>query len=119
MSAWTGVLAVSGFRYDGPQRRVTALPRLPVSNFRCFWSTGTGWGTFAYGPGGQSLTIKVLYGQLPCRVVTAADRTSGATRVMLDGQSLPHTVKRVDRGVRELTLDAEVTLREGQELVLS
>jgi hypothetical protein len=28
MSSWSGVLAVNGFRYDGPGRRVTALPRL-------------------------------------------------------------------------------------------
>ena len=64
MSSWSGVLALNGFRYDGPGRRVTALPRLPVSDFRSFWSTATGWGTFAYGPRRQSLRIKVLHGQL-------------------------------------------------------
>jgi uncharacterized protein (DUF608 family) len=119
MSAWTAVLAASGFRYDGPRRRVTLLPRLPVSNFQCFWSTGTGWGTFHYGPGGQSLRIKVLHGQLSCRAVLAVDGPSGSTRVTLDGQPLPHEVKRVERGVREVSLESEVLLGEGQELLVS
>ena len=119
MSSWSGVLALNGFRYDGPGRRVTALPRLPASNFRSFWSTATGWGTFAYGPGGQSLRIKVLHGQLACRAVTAVDRASGSAGVTLDGQAVPHAVKRIGRGVREVTLESDVTLRAGQELVLS
>ena len=49
MASWSGVLALSGFRYHGGERHVEALPRLPLANFRCFWSTGTGWGTFSYG----------------------------------------------------------------------
>jgi hypothetical protein len=119
MSSWSGILALNGFRYDGPGRRVTALPRLPASNFRSFWSTATGWGTFAYGPGGQSLRLKVLHGQLSCRALIAVDRTSGATRVSLDGQAVPHGVKRIERGVREVTLESDLMLREGQELMLS
>jgi hypothetical protein len=107
MSSWSGVLALNGFRYDGPGRRVTALPRLPVSNFRSFWSTATGWGTFAYGPGGQSLRLNVLHGQLSCRALIAVDRMSGATRVTLDGQALPHAVKRIERGVREVILESD------------
>ena len=51
MAAWTGVLALSGFRYDGPgNARVTALPRLPVAELPVLLVHGTGWGTFAYGP---------------------------------------------------------------------
>ena len=49
----------------------------------------------------------------------AVDRASGATRVTLDGQALPHAVKRIERGVREVTLESEVMVREGQELMLS
>jgi non-lysosomal glucosylceramidase len=119
MSSWSGVLALNGFRCDGPGRVVTALPRLPVSNFRSFWSTATAWGTFAYGPGGQSLRLKVLHGQLSCRALIAVDRTGGATRVTLDGQELPHAVKRIERGVREVTLESEAMIRDGQELMLS
>ena len=120
MAAWTGVLALSGFRYDGPQRRVTAVPRLPVSNFQCFWSTATGWGTFAYGPGGLSLRIRLLHGQLPCRTITLVDRGHVmTTRVALDGQALRHSTERRERGVLEIALDAEVTLGEGQELIVS
>jgi len=51
--------------------------------------------------------------------VTAVDRASGSAGVTLDGQAVPHAVKRIGRGVREVTLESDVTLREGQELVLS
>ena len=47
MSAWSGVLALSGFRYDGRTAAIEALPRVNAGNFRCFWSAGTGWGTFS------------------------------------------------------------------------
>ena len=47
MSAWSGVVALSGFSYDGRAAAVDALPRVNVPNFRCFWSTGTGWGRSA------------------------------------------------------------------------
>jgi hypothetical protein len=49
MAAWSGVLALSGFRYDGPNQQIWALPRLPAPGFRSVWATGTGWGSFAYG----------------------------------------------------------------------
>ena len=42
MASWTGLVALSGFRYDGPQASVVAVPRVPHKVFDCFWSTGTG-----------------------------------------------------------------------------
>ena len=63
MAAWSGVLALSGFRYHGPDRRVIALPRLPLAGFTCFWSSGTGWGTFAFGTAAPTFPLRVIKGR--------------------------------------------------------
>ena len=70
MAAWSGVLALSGFRYDGPRQVVTALPPVAGPKFRSFWSSGTGWGTFSSEPGqdGTALEVQVLAGSLPVAV---------------------------------------------------
>jgi hypothetical protein len=88
MAAWSGVLALSGFRYHAAKAAVIALPRVPRERFTCFWSTATGWGTFSTGPG---LEIKVLHGTLPCRSCEFAGTANSAT---LDGKSLVHRIER-------------------------
>ena len=44
MAAWSAVVALSGFSYDGATASVVAAPRFAGNTFQCFWSTGTGWG---------------------------------------------------------------------------
>jgi uncharacterized protein (DUF608 family) len=90
MAAWSGVLALSGFRYHAPKASVIAMPRVPHERFTCFWSTATGWGTFSTTGG---LEIKVLHGTLSCRSCefAAAAATIAAT---LDGKSIPHRIER-------------------------
>jgi uncharacterized protein (DUF608 family) len=120
MASWSGLLAISGFRYHGRAREVTVLPRLPVAGFRCFWSTGTGWGTFAFGASGGPLRVRVLSGRLPCRVVVTPDASGLAAiaSVRLGDRVVPHSVERVE-GTRRVSLAEEVVIADGQELVLS
>jgi non-lysosomal glucosylceramidase len=95
MASWSSVVALSGFHYDGPQAAVVAVPRVPHRVFQCFWSTGTGWGTFSYSPiaqRGTRVTLKVLAGKLPCR----SCEISGAgtvTTVQSNGRAYPHSFK--------------------------
>jgi uncharacterized protein (DUF608 family) len=69
MSSWSTMVALSGFLYDGAQAAVTAAPKMPHENFRCFWASGTGWGTFTLRRqgGGTLFALKVLAGTLLCR----------------------------------------------------
>lgn len=90
MSAWSTVLALSGFRYHGPQGAVRAVPPIARGRFACFWSTGTGWGTFSTGPG---LEISVLHGSLPCQSCElAGPGTAGSAT--LDGKAVAHRIER-------------------------
>ncbi len=47
MSSWGVLLALSGFSYSGPEMRIGFDPKIYQENFRCFWSTGSGWGRFS------------------------------------------------------------------------
>ena len=108
--AWSGVLALSGFRYDGPDGACPALPGLPVAGFRCFWSTATGWGTFAYGPGGRVAAPQGAARQLSCRALIAVDG-SGAAPARDARTGSVAARGRADRAGRaEVTLDPPLTL---------
>jgi hypothetical protein len=90
MAAWSGVLALSGFRYHGPKAAVVAVPKILRDRFTCFWSTATGWGTFSTGPG---LEIKVLHGTLPCR--SCEFQAPGSVgSASLNGAALAHRIER-------------------------
>ncbi len=90
MASWSGILALSGFRYRGQDGAVTIQgPRGP---FRCFWSTATGWGTFTIAATGAH-SIHVLAGSLPCRSCTIAGQGTN-TRVLLDGKTVEHRRER-------------------------
>jgi hypothetical protein len=96
MAAWTSLVALSGFAYDGVNAAVRITPRVPHQEFRCFWSTGTGWGTFSYAPsgkGGTLLSLEVLAGKLPQRTCefSAAGTASSVRR---KGNSIPHSTER-------------------------
>jgi non-lysosomal glucosylceramidase len=69
MSSWSAFVALSGFVYDGRSSAVVAVPRMAQDNFKCFWSTGTGWGTFSLlrWHGRTLFSIRVLSGTLACR----------------------------------------------------
>lgn len=69
MAAWSAILALSGFSYDGASASVVATPLHPQPYFQSFWSSGTGWGNFSlhYQHGVTVFTMKVLEGSLKCR----------------------------------------------------
>jgi len=89
MAAWSGLLALSGFRYHGASATVWVKPRLEAPDFRCFWSTGTGWGTFSLTAG--RLSLKVDHGTLACRRCSVRGRTAKAS---VNGKAVAHTVNR-------------------------
>ena len=95
MSSWSAFVALSGFRYHGPDAAVIAVPRIGPERFQCFWSTATGWGTFALGPqkgGATRFTLRVLSGKLPCRSCEIK-AGSGTTSASLNGKAVSHEIE--------------------------
>ena len=112
MAAWAGIPALSGFHFDGRTASIEALPRVTAPNFRCFWSTGTGWGTFSIAA--NSLRVQVLKGRLACR---QADFRAAGIRasVTLAGKTITHKISSRN-GVARVEFDAPLSIGEGEEL---
>jgi len=120
MSAWSGIVALSGFRYRGHEKAVIAAPRVAAANFSSFWSTGTGWGMFVQSRGERAqFTLSVVEGKLPCRSVelVLAIPAGAKTRASLRGKALAHDFQEHDRRA-VFTLHEPVEIAAGERLVL-
>jgi uncharacterized protein (DUF608 family) len=117
MAAWSGVLALSGFRYRGQQGAVF-IDGKHTTPFRSFWSTGTGWGVFTVAPSGVH-TIRVIEGTLPCRAcsVNAAGAIASAS---LDGKAveLRYSYYTQLRDRRLIEFDPPLNIKAGSVLEL-
>jgi hypothetical protein len=116
MSSWSTVVAMSGFLYDGPAAAVVAAPRMARNSFACFWSSGTGWGTFSLRrqAGHTVFAIKVLAGTLACRSceIAAAGTTA---QVEFGARTVESRAARRDQRV-VVTLDETLRLEVKNEL---
>ncbi len=116
MSSWAPIVILSGFDYDAPSRAVTAKPRINAKDFKSFWSTASGWGTFSHTerPGSTKFAMSLDHGAFQVSSVALARQ----------GKQVPSVSARLNgkeiRGVKYKTDTArfasEVTLREGDTL---
>ena len=60
MSSWSLLTALSGFAWSAPHRDLRFHPRLKPELFRCLYSTGTAWGTYAQRHTGTRLKAEIL-----------------------------------------------------------
>jgi len=121
MSAWSGILALSGFRYFGAHKKIVAAPPAPGTEFRSFWSTATGWGVFARSARSERIrcSISVIAGQLPCRSVELAHETKGSagSSAMFGASALRHDV-RFENGRATFAFTEAIDLAPGNDLIL-
>jgi uncharacterized protein (DUF608 family) len=121
MSSWSLLLALSGYHYSAPARRMSFAPRVNAADFRCFFSTGSGWGSYRQKVDGGALTatIELSYGSLALRTLGLA---------LLDGVSAEHVTVTGPGGKLAATVQVEgrqalvelaheVKLEAGQRLV--
>ena len=122
MASWGGVLALSGFRYEGGEKRVVIQPRIKPKEFTCIWSAGSGWGTFSQAVLSPvtRVFLTVAHGKLACRSLTFTG-TAGAklaSSATLGTISLPHELRRSGPEVT-FAFANEVVLKEGEKLTLA
>jgi len=121
MSSWSGILALSGFRYRGPEKAVIATPRIHSANFSSFWAAGSAWGSFTQNRqnGRTKFSLTLLAGKFPCKSVElAVEASTGAkSSASLGRRSLPHEIQAKDKHVKFVLSDA-LELAEGERLIL-
>ncbi len=116
MSAWSPLVALSGFDYDAADRILKVRPRLRQPQVRCFWSTATGWGTFAYESdgAGSKLTVSVIEGALPVRsLATRAGRPATSAKLGSETVAAKSKPGKTDQVV---TFANEITITPGKDL---
>lgn len=119
MASWSGILALSGFRYNGADRYISARPRVKDPNFKSFWSAGTGWGTFALSEkqGKTRLTLTVIEGSLLARKVELAGGRSGSSSAKLGSDPIQHKAQ-AQNGTLLFTFAEEAKCDPGRDLVV-
>jgi non-lysosomal glucosylceramidase len=118
MSSWSTMLAMSGFRYDGPNQAVSTTPPARSDDFISLWATGTGWGRYSLQTqGGRTrLVLHVLGGELHCRSCELHATGESAT-VSSAGRSIQsQTSRQRDRAIVRLV--EAVRVGEGKELLV-
>jgi uncharacterized protein (DUF608 family) len=119
MAAWSSLMAISGFSYDGIRETFVAVPGIPHRQFHCLWISGAGWGTFTYEPianGGTRFSLRVLSGDLrfhSCQISS----TGASVAVFLDSKKIGHTIE-VHGGRTVVHFPQVIALREGRSLLV-
>ena len=103
MASWAVLLALSGYHYDGVSGELGFAPVIDKEDFHCFWSTGSGWGSFK-----QKITknksvavIEVKYGNLILDSF-ALGQIEGSFRrakVTVNGQKVKTKIEQQDVGI--------------------
>jgi uncharacterized protein (DUF608 family) len=118
MSAWSGLVALSGFLYDGAKGSVSLNPRWGNGSGRYFWSTGSGWGSYSRArgsSGGMQVSIAVLHGELRCQ--SCELQAAGSAVVVIGGNRMEHTAER--KGNRlVLRFPEPVAVKAGDRLTI-
>jgi uncharacterized protein (DUF608 family) len=131
MSSWSVLLALEGSVYDGPRGALGFAPRCTPDDFRAFFSTAEGWGTFTQKrvPGEKGLfapayreqtdTIELRYGRLALKELSfALPEKSGrpkGVRIVAAGTPVRSSFKTNGKEVR-ITLAEPTALIEGQKI---
>jgi uncharacterized protein (DUF608 family) len=119
MAAWSGILALSGFRYHAAEKSIVVEPKISPGKFASFWSTGGGWGTFSQVEenGHTRFSLSVRFGKLEFRTVELAAVTVGTTpAAKVESQSAPYEVRKTDKNGATLVFSRLMQLGEGDEL---
>ncbi|NLO73423.1 MAG: hypothetical protein GX100_04845 [candidate division WS1 bacterium] len=120
MSAWGGLISLSGFQYEAHEKRMGFAPRINQDAFRCFWSTPQAWGMFSQRLTGGALEaeLTVEHGALPLGELELA-WTGKATglQVTLAGRKRAHQAS-AKGGVLTIRLSSPAVIPAGRVLHL-
>lgn len=86
LASWSLLLALSGFECDLTMGFLAFKPALDTRPFRCFWSTGTGWGSIQYTT--DDVTLHCLYGSQSIKSWCIGGFSANAVRAPQDSDAV-------------------------------
>jgi hypothetical protein len=121
MASWSLLLALSGFRYSAPASRIAFAPVLSADKFRSFFSTGSGWGSFAQSHTDSSFTasLELRAGSLRLQRIELCPLTTPTqVNVTLGGQPIAAHIESAGADV-VIALHQEAALVAGEVLEIN
>jgi hypothetical protein len=118
MASWSLLLALSGFRYSAPASRISFAPVISADKFRSFFSTGSGWGSFAqsHSDGSFAASLELRAGSLRLRQIELCPlSTPTQVSVTLGGQPIAAHIESAGADV-VIALHQEAALVAGELL---
>jgi len=113
MASYALLLALSGFQFNLVTKHIGFNPpRLENGKFRCFWSLGTGWGTFDMKL--DSIMIRVQYGKLEIKTLGLPFLKGREIKSVSIGKAAVEFENRDG----EIILSKSASIKKGQELVI-
>ncbi|HEY1786948.1 MAG TPA: GH116 family glycosyl hydrolase, partial [Verrucomicrobiae bacterium] len=120
MSSWSLLLALSGWKYDGPRGELSFTPSYRPENFKSFFTGPEGWGSVAQHWDGdkQRVKVDVQSGELRVQTLEIVSVRTGAYQpsVTLAGKNVPITFTtdgahyRLNFGHTRITIKADHAL---------
>lgn len=116
MSSWSVLTAMSGFAYSAPRKEIRFRPRVAAPQFRCLYSAGSAWGSYAQQTAKQKLDAEITVegGGLELAVVRVP--FAGARAKVTAGRPAKAEVAGGEATVR---FASPVKLASGEKLKLS
>ena len=110
MSSWWMLEAAAGYGWNGDEHSLGFAPRVNDGEFRSFFITGTGWGTFSESrtSGGQEEILRIAYGEVTVKSLRFTSSGSKAA-VEVNGRTMMASLG---------TKGADITLEFSEPLVL-
>lgn len=123
MASYGALIAISGFEYDGPARRIGFAPRLTPENFKAPFTAAEGWGSYRqrFVGGKMEVGLEVKHGQVPLRAMSLVPPSGMVLRKVsasLGGRAAAAIVS-TSEGRSEVVFEPAITVRAGQSLDLA
>jgi uncharacterized protein (DUF608 family) len=114
LASWSLLLALSGYKYDGRSYSMSFSPKLKLSDFKCFFSTNTGWGMFTQEITSDSYKAEILdsYG----RIIVKRIGLDVLGRFSLDDFTVKLIKDKEEEIIKAKTKDSIIELEELIEL---
>jgi uncharacterized protein (DUF608 family) len=120
MSSWAVVLALNGFQYSGPEKKLVLTPRVRGASLRSFWTLPSGWGSFAHSASAasQRAEIAAVEGKLGLASLAMEGKGKARASVRLGAETVAATV-REEGNRRVVAFEREVEIAPARPLTVT
>jgi uncharacterized protein (DUF608 family) len=119
MASWSVLLALSGYHYDGVNKKIEFNPCINEIDFKSFYSCGTGWGQFTQTKTDKNInqSLSIDFGSLKFKsyLFGLKDKKIDDMFVKIGEKEIP-TKYNIKDGICEITFKKELEIKEGEKM---